>query len=173
MDRSILITGASTGIGRATVEAFAAAGWRVAATMRKPEDGEGLAALAGVRVFPLDVTSTASVEAAVAAVHAAFGRIDAVVNNAGYAVDGIFESMDDELIRRQFDTNVFGLMRVTRAVLPLLRRQRGGTLVQVSSTVAVASGPRRRPTVVTTAWCHAARRFRCGAVANAAARQRW
>ena len=133
MDRSILITGASTGIGRATVEAFAAAGWRVAATMRKPEDEEGLAALAGVRVFPLDVTSTASVEAAVAAVHAAFGRIDAVVNNAGYAVDGIFESMDDELIRRQFDTNVFGLMRVTRAVLPLLRRQRGGTLVQVSS----------------------------------------
>jgi len=133
MDRSILITGASTGIGRATVEAFAAAGWQVAATMRKPEDGEGLAALAGVRVFPLDVTSTASVEAAVAAVHAAFGRIDAVVNNAGYAVDGIFESMDDELIRRQFDTNVFGLMRVTRAVLPLLRRQRGGTLVQVSS----------------------------------------
>jgi NAD(P)-dependent dehydrogenase (short-subunit alcohol dehydrogenase family) len=130
---AILVTGASSGIGRATVQRFAASGWRVAATMRRPEDGHDLAAIAGVRVFPLDVTSTASVEAAVAAAHAAFGRLDAVVNNAGYGADGVFEAMDDELIRRQFDTNVFGLMRVTRAVLPVMRRERRGTLVQVSS----------------------------------------
>ena len=131
--RAILVTGASSGIGRATVQTFAAAGWQVAATMRRPEDGHDLASLSGVRVWPLDVTSTESVEAAVAAAHGAFGRLDAVVNNAGYGVDGVFESMDDELIRHQFDTNVFGLMRVTRAVLPLLRRQHGATLVQVSS----------------------------------------
>jgi NAD(P)-dependent dehydrogenase (short-subunit alcohol dehydrogenase family) len=131
--RAILITGASSGIGRATVRTFSAAGWQVAATMRQPEDGHDLAPLAGVRVLPLDVTSPESVEAAVGAAHSAFGRLDAVVNNAGYGVDGVFESMDDDLIRRQFETNVFGLMRVTRAVLPLLRRQRGGTLVQVSS----------------------------------------
>jgi len=131
--RAILVTGASSGIGRATVRTFSAAGWQVAATMRRPEDGHDLASLAGVRVLPLDVTSTESVEAAVGAVHGAFGRLDAVVNNAGYGVDGVFESMDDDLIRRQFETNVFGLMRVTRAVLPLLRRQQGGTLVQVSS----------------------------------------
>jgi len=131
--RAILVTGASSGIGRATVQIFAAAGWHVAATMRRPEDGRDLASLSGVRVWPLDVTSTESVEAAIGAAHGAFGRLDAVVNNAGYGVDGVFESMDDELIRRQFETNVFGLMRVTRAVLPLLRRQQGGTLVQVSS----------------------------------------
>jgi NAD(P)-dependent dehydrogenase (short-subunit alcohol dehydrogenase family) len=130
---SILVTGASSGIGRATVEAFASAGWQVAATMRRQEDGQDLAAHAGVRVFSLDVTSTESVEAAVAAVHEAFGRLDAVVNNAGYGVDGVFESMDDDLIRRQFETNVFGLMRVTRAVLPHMRRRGGGTIVQVSS----------------------------------------
>jgi NAD(P)-dependent dehydrogenase (short-subunit alcohol dehydrogenase family) len=131
--RAILVTGASSGIGRATVRTFSAAGWQVAATMRRPADGHDLASLAGVRVLPLDVTSTESVEAAVAAVHEACGRLDAVVNNAGYGVDGVFESMDDELIRRQFETNVFGLMRVTRAVLPLLRQQQGGTIVQVSS----------------------------------------
>ena len=131
--RAILVTGASSGIGRATVRTFSAVGWQVAATMRQPEDGHDLASLSGVRVFPLDVTSTESVEAAVGMAHEAFGRLDAVVNNAGYGVDGVFESMDDELIRHQFETNVFGLMRVTRAVLPLLRRQQGGTLVQVSS----------------------------------------
>lgn len=131
--RAILVTGASSGIGRATVRTFAAAGWQVAATMRRPDDAGDLAMLAGVRVFPLDVTSTESVENAVAAAHAAFGRLDAVVNNAGFSVDGVFEAMDDELIHRQFDTNVFGLMRVTRAVIPLLRRQPTSTLVQVSS----------------------------------------
>ena len=130
---AILVTGASSGIGRCTVQAFASAGWQVAATMRRPEDGGDLASLAGVRVFELDVTSTESVEHAMLVAHQAFGRLDAVVNNAGYGVDGVFESMNDDRIRRQFETNVFGLMRVTRAALPYLRRQGGGTLVQVSS----------------------------------------
>ncbi len=113
--------------------ACAARGWKVAATMRRPEDAGDLAALPGVIVLTLDVTSVESVESAVAAVVTRFGRLDAVVNNAGYAVDGVFEGMDDATIRRQFETNVHGLMRVTRAAIPVMRRQGSGTLVQVSS----------------------------------------
>jgi NAD(P)-dependent dehydrogenase (short-subunit alcohol dehydrogenase family) len=130
---AVLITGASSGIGRATVIACAERGWSVAATMRKPADGEDLAALPGVIVLPLDVTSQESVEAALAATLTHFGRLDGLVNNAGYAVDGVFEGTDDATIRRQFETNVFGLMRVTRAAIPLMRRQGDGTIVQVSS----------------------------------------
>lgn len=130
---SVLVTGASSGIGRATVVACAARGWRVAATMRTPADAGDLAATPGVTVLPLDVTDPDSVTSAVAAAVSICGRLDAVVNNAGYAVDGVFESLDDDVVRRQFDTNVFGLMRVTRAVIPVMRRQGGGTIVQVSS----------------------------------------
>ena len=130
---TVLVTGASSGIGRATVAACVAWGWQVAATMRRPEDAGDLASLSGVIVLPLDVTSTESVESAVATVVARFGRLDAVVNNAGYAVDGVFEGADDATILRQFETNVFGLMRVTRAAIPVMRRQGSGTLVQVSS----------------------------------------
>jgi NAD(P)-dependent dehydrogenase (short-subunit alcohol dehydrogenase family) len=129
----VLVTGASSGIGRATVTACAARGWTVAATMRQPAAAGDLAAVPGVVVLPLDVTSQESVEGAVADVVTRFGRLDAVVNNAGFAVDGIFEGADDATIRRQFETNVFGLMRVTRAAIPVMRRQGRGTLVQVSS----------------------------------------
>jgi len=132
-DPVVLVTGASSGIGRATVAACAARGWTVVATMRQPDAAGDLAALPGVVVLPLDVTIPESVEAAVADVVTRFGRLDAVVNNAGFAVDGIFEGADDATIRRQFETNVFGLMRVTRAAIPVMRRQGRGTLVQVSS----------------------------------------
>jgi NAD(P)-dependent dehydrogenase (short-subunit alcohol dehydrogenase family) len=138
---AVLITGASSGIGRATVVACAARGWRVAATMRRPDAAGDLAALPGVHVLPLDVTSPESVEAAVADVVTRFGRLDAVVNNAGYAVDGVFEGADDATICRQFETNVFGLMRVTRAAIPVMRRQGSGTIVQVSSMGGRATFP--------------------------------
>lgn len=131
--RTILITGASSGIGRATAHAFAARGWRVAATMRRPDDAGELAAIPGVMVLPLDVTDPASVTAAVGRVVTDYGRLDVVVNNAGFAVDGVFEAMDDEVVRRQFETNVLGLMRVTREVIPQMRRQGAGTIVQLSS----------------------------------------
>lgn len=129
----MLVTGASSGIGRATVLACAARGWRVAATMRRPADAGDLATTAGVTVLPLDVTDPASITSALTAFITSCGRLDAVVNNAGYAVDGVFESMDEKVYRSQFETNVFGLMRVTRAAIPLMRKQGGGTLVQVSS----------------------------------------
>ena len=129
----VIVTGASSGIGRATVEALAAAGFRVAATMRSTDDAGSLAALPQVSVLQMDVTDLESVRGAVAAAAATLGGIEAVVNNAGYAVDGVFEAMDDTVIQRQFEVNVLGLMRVTREVIPLMRLQRRGTIVQVSS----------------------------------------
>lgn len=129
----VIVTGASSGIGRATVETLAAAGFPVAATMRSTDAAGSLTTLPHVRVLPMDVTDPESVRGAVAAAADAFGGIEAVVNNAGYGVDGVFEAMDDEVIQRQFDVNVLGLMRVTREVIPVMRRQRRGTIVQVSS----------------------------------------
>lgn len=138
---TILITGASSGIGRATAQAFAARGWRVSATMRRPDDAGDLATTPGVAVLPLDVTDPGSVTVAVARVMADCGRLDALVNNAGFAVDGVFEAMDDDVVRRQFETNVLGLMRVTREVIPVMRRQGGGTIVQLSSVGGRACFP--------------------------------
>jgi NAD(P)-dependent dehydrogenase (short-subunit alcohol dehydrogenase family) len=129
----VLITGASSGIGKAAANLFAARGWRVAATMRNPSDGAELGQQEGVKVLPLDVTDTDSVEAAVAAVLEHFGRIDVLVNNAGYGLFGPFETATDEQIHRQFATNVTGVFAVTRAVLPTMRRQGSGTIINVAS----------------------------------------
>ncbi len=137
----VLISGASSGIGRATVIACSSLGWKVAATLRRPEDAADLASLPGVALFQLDVTDQQSVDTAVTAVIARFGRLDALVNNAGYALDGVFEGADDTMIRRLFETNVFGLMRLTRAVIPLMRKQREGTIVQISSMGGRATFP--------------------------------
>jgi NAD(P)-dependent dehydrogenase (short-subunit alcohol dehydrogenase family) len=131
--RSVLITGTSSGIGRTAVQEFVQRGWNVAATMRSPEKEKELGRLPGVKVLRLDVTDTNSIDEALATARNEFGRIDAIVNNAGYGLDGVFEAMDDETIQKQFETNVFGLMRVTRAAIPLLRAQGGGSIVQVSS----------------------------------------
>jgi NAD(P)-dependent dehydrogenase (short-subunit alcohol dehydrogenase family) len=131
--KTIMITGASSGIGLATARLFQARGWQVAATARNPESIKELAALERVRSYRLDVTDQASVDAALAACVADFGGIDALVNNAGYAAYGPFEDSGEDQARRQFDTNVFGLMNVTRAVLPLFRARRAGTLVNISS----------------------------------------
>jgi len=131
MKRTVLITGASSGIGEASARYFEERGWNVAATMRSPERS----ALVGERVacIALDVTDAASIDVAVAQTLERFGRIDALVNNAGYAVVGPFEAASEAQIRREFDTNVLGLMRVTRAVLPLFREQRSGAIVNISS----------------------------------------
>ncbi len=129
----VLITGASSGIGHAAATLFAGRGWRVAATMRKPADGAELAKLPGVAVLALDVTDSVSVAAAVAATVAQFGKIDVVVNNAGYGLFGPFETASEEQIRRQFATNVDGIFAVTRAVLPVMRRQGSGTIINVAS----------------------------------------
>jgi NAD(P)-dependent dehydrogenase (short-subunit alcohol dehydrogenase family) len=130
---TIVITGASSGIGKATARYFAEQGWRVAATMRKPEAENELNQLENVSLYALDVTDVESIEKATQQILSDFGTVDAVLNNAGYAVMGTFESATPEQIERQFDVNVFGLMSVTRAFLPHFRANGAGLFLNISS----------------------------------------
>jgi NAD(P)-dependent dehydrogenase (short-subunit alcohol dehydrogenase family) len=133
MKKTVLITGTSSGIGRSAAITFAQNGWNVVATMRSPEKEQELQKIQNLRVVALDVTDNASIKNAFDEAVAAFGRVDAVVNNAGYGVDGVFEAMSDEVIEKQFNTNVFGLMRVTREAIGRMRAQGGGTIIQIAS----------------------------------------
>ncbi len=131
-DRIVLITGCSSGIGEATAARLAKAGWTVYATARRPETLEGLKAK-GCRTLALDVTSDASMTAAVEAVMNESGRIDALVNNAGYSQSGAAETLDLDDVRRQFETNVFGLLRMSQLVMPAMRDQGSGRIINISS----------------------------------------
>ena len=133
MADTILITGASSGIGRATAHLFQAKGWNVVATMRAPDKETELSTLARVLVTRLDVQDEASIQSALSAGIARFGRIDALLNNAGYGAYGPLEATPLDKIRRQFDTNVIGLMATTQALLPHFRKNRSGVIVNVSS----------------------------------------
>src|SRR5688572_7890648 len=131
--KTAIITGCSTGIGRATAARLGRRDeWTVYATARRPET---LAELErdGCRTLALDVTDEASMVAAVDAVTAESGRIDALVNNAGYSQSGASETLDVDEVRRQFETNVFGLLRLSQLVLPTMREQRDGRIVNISS----------------------------------------
>jgi len=147
--RTILITGSSSGIGRALAERFAGRGWSVFASMRNPERGAELRARAADKGWrlttpALDVTSDASVAAATADVlRETGGRLDVLVNNAGYYQFGALEETSPDELRAQLETNVVGVHRVTRAVLPAMRARRAGTVVtlgSVSGRVAVPIG---------------------------------
>jgi NADP-dependent 3-hydroxy acid dehydrogenase YdfG len=129
----MLITGASSGIGRASARRFQAEGWNVIATMRSPGLETELNTLDRVLVTRLDVLDVASIGAAVEAGLKRFGRIDALLNNAGYGAYGPLEATTLDKVRRQFDVNVIGVLAATQAVLPHLRRQRGGVIVNISS----------------------------------------
>jgi len=133
MNKVIFITGSSSGIGKETVRLFQTKNWKVAATMRHPEEAEDLQRIADVECFPLDVTDPDSIRAAIDETLNKFGRIDAVVNNAGYGLVGPFEAASDEQIERQFQTNLFGMMYVCREILPYFREQKRGTIVNVAS----------------------------------------
>jgi len=135
MKNTVLITGASTGFGKATAELFLARGWNVAATMRTPHE------VPGAFVTALDVVEPESVRTAVAASLERFGRIDAVINNAGYGLYGVFEQLSDAKLREQLEVNLFGVMNVTRAVLPHFRANRAGCFVNVSSGAGVFGLP--------------------------------
>lgn len=132
-EKTILITGASSGIGKATAKYFQEQGWNVVATMRKPETEEELAKLDNVLVTRLDVLDEDSIRSAVEETTSRFGKIDALLNNAGYGAYGPLEAFPMESVRRQFDTNVIGLLAVTKAVLPHLRQQKSGVIANVSS----------------------------------------
>lgn len=141
LNKTILITGCSTGLGKMTAAHFARLGWNVIATMRRPEPDLAEAYPDRVLVQPLDVADPASIDAAIEAGVARFGGLDAVVNNAGITMVSVFEATPDDAIRRIFETNVFGLMNVTRAALPHLRRRGGGAIVNVSSGVGLVGVP--------------------------------
>lgn len=128
------VTGASRGMGLEIAKAAFAAGDRVVATARNvARMREHLPTSDGIVTIPLDVTDAARATAATAEAVARFGRIDVLVNNAGYGQLGVFEEIEHATIARQFDTNVHGLMHVTRAVLPVMRAQRGGHVFNISS----------------------------------------
>ena len=141
MTETVLITGCSSGLGKTTARHFAAEGWNVVATMRKPDPSLASDYADQMLVLPLDVTDPASIETAIAAGVERFGRIDAVVNNAGISVVSIFEATAKETIRGIFETNVFGIMNVVQAIIPHLRNHGGGTIVNISSGVGLAAVP--------------------------------
>jgi len=132
VSKAVLITGCSTGIGRATALRLAGAGHRVFATARRTESIADLAT-AGCEVLPCDVTDEASMRAAVEAVEKSAGAVGVLVNNAGYGSEGPVEEVPMEEVRRQFETNVFGLARMCQLVLPGMRRQGFGRIVNLSS----------------------------------------
>ena len=133
MSKTIVITGASSGIGRATAIYFAEKGWNVAATMRSPEKETELQKIDGIKVYQLDVTSTESISSAYDAILGDFGNVDVLLNNAGYGLGGPFEAATDEQIRREFDVNVFGLFNTTRKFLKHFRPKGDGTIINISS----------------------------------------
>ncbi|MEB3293643.1 MAG: SDR family oxidoreductase [Synechococcales bacterium] len=132
MSQTVFITGASTGIGHATALLFQQRGWNVVATMRSPEKSD-LQQLDNVLCLPLDVTKPEMISPTIAQAIERFGAIDGLVNNAGYGLVGAFEACSPEEIRRQFETNVFGLMAMTRALLPHFRDRQQGVILNVTS----------------------------------------
>lgn len=133
MNKVVFITGASSGIGLHTAKLFQSKDWKVAATMRSPEKATELHPIVDLECFRLDVTDVDSIRSAIDATLEKFGRIDVVVNNAGFAVVGPFEAATQEQIERQMQTNVYGVMNVCREILPYFREQRRGTIVNVAS----------------------------------------
>ncbi len=133
MKKAILITGASSGFGKDTAKVFQQNGWNVIATMRSPEKEQELSQLDNVFVTRLDVQDQASIEKALQAGMEKFGRLDALVNNAGYGLMGVFESATRGQIQQQYAVNVFGMMSVTQAVLPYMRKNGDGVIVNISS----------------------------------------
>ncbi|GEQ85004.1 short-chain dehydrogenase/reductase [Patiriisocius marinistellae] len=133
MSKTILITGASSGIGKETAKKFQAKGWNVIATMRTPENETELNKLDNVLVNTLDVQNLETINAAIEEGVSKFGKIDVVLNNAGYGIMGTFESATRESVTRQFDVNVLGLFDVTRARLPHFRKNKNGMFINISS----------------------------------------
>jgi NAD(P)-dependent dehydrogenase (short-subunit alcohol dehydrogenase family) len=141
MMKTVLITGASSGIGKAAAKLFAASGWNVVATMRHPDAETELAALSDVLVARIDVQDKSSIVPAIQAGMARFGGIDVLINNAGFGLFGLFETTPPERIQEQFDVNLFGVMDVTRAILPHFRQNKRGLVVNVSSGAGIFTLP--------------------------------
>ncbi len=141
MKKTVLITGTSSGIGKAAVKLFAAKGWNVVATMRNPAAETELNQFKDVLVTRLDVQDQASIGSAIEAGIERFGKIDVLINNAGFGLFGLFEAASREKIAEQFEVNVFGVMDVTRTILPHFRANKSGLIINVSSVAGVVTLP--------------------------------
>ncbi|MDJ1502699.1 SDR family oxidoreductase [Xanthocytophaga agilis] len=141
MKKTILITGASSGIGKETAKLFQSKGWNVIATLRTPENETELTTLDNILVTKLDVLDIHSIENAVNEGVRKFGKIDVLLNNAGYGAYGPLESFSRERIIRQFNTNVIGLLDVTKALLPHFRQNKSGVIINISSIGGKMSFP--------------------------------
>lgn len=139
--KTILVTGSSSGIGKATVKLFQSKGWQVIASMRHPEKEDELSKLAHVDCVTLDVTKLDEIAATINTLIKKYGAIDVIVNNAGYGLIGAFECATVEQISTQINTNVTGLMAITKAVLPHMRKDKSGTIVNISSVAGKVSFP--------------------------------
>ncbi|MDB4285749.1 SDR family oxidoreductase [bacterium] len=133
MNKTILITGASSGIGKSTAQLFQQKGWNVIATMRTPEKEKELTQLDNVLVTRLDVLDLDSINHAIQEGMERFGKIDVLLNNAGYGAYGPLEAFPRENIARQFNTNVLGLLDVTKAIIPHFRKNKEGVIINISS----------------------------------------
>jgi len=133
MARTVFITGCSSGIGKGTAKYFQEKGWNVAATMRSIKDDRDLHRLSRVIISPLDVAKPDTVKTAVDKAVRKFGTIDILVNNAGIGIEGPLESFSTKEMREVFETNFFGTLNVTRAVLPVMKKQKSGIIINISS----------------------------------------
>lgn len=141
MTQTVFITGASSGIGRATAVFFQENGWNVVATMRNPEKETELNTLENVAVVACDVTDTNSIKKAIQVAVEKFGKIDTLINNAGYYLIGVFEASTDKEIRQQIETNLLGTIQVTKEVVPLFREQQSGLIINLSSIAGAMAVP--------------------------------
>lgn len=140
MRKTIFITGASSGLGKAAAKLFHANGWNVIATMRKPENETELTLLENVKLIQVDVADSLQLKGAVNEVLSS-ENVDVVLNNAGYGLIGPLESFTDEQIYNQFQTNLFGVINITRAFLPYFRERKNGTFINITSTFGLLGYP--------------------------------
>lgn len=141
MRKTVLITGTSSGYGKATAELFLDQGWNVLATMRRPDTSSFARRTDRLRVLPLDVTSEESIAAAIDAGKSTFGTIDVWVNNAGIGLGSIVEVTPDSVVREIFETNTFGVIAACRSIIPHMRAQGHGVIVNVTSSVTIGVMP--------------------------------
>jgi len=142
MNKTVIITGTSSGIGKQTALYFSEKDWNVIATMRNPEKKKtGFEEKKNIEVTHLDVLDINSIQKTINHSITTYGKIDVLVNNAGYATFGPFETSTEEAVRRQFHTNVEGLMDVAREIIPFFRKQKSGTIINVTSAAGRMTYP--------------------------------
>jgi short-subunit dehydrogenase len=141
MGKTIFITGTSSGLGKAAAKLFQSKGWNVAATMRKPENETELSELENVKLYALDVTKPEQIKEAIEKAIADFGKIDVLLNNAGYGLAGVLEAISDDKMTKQIETNLLGVIRVTQSLLPYFRANKSGLIITITSIGGLITFP--------------------------------